>query len=78
MVDESRYTWIRNRKIAMLQVAKELIPNTEGPARGFLKNNCKINPTKLNPKPAHIEVNTVIILIGMSRFEVYSDSNILS
>ncbi len=42
--------------MATPKLAPELIPNTNGPARGFLKSVCMSNPLIDNPEPTIIAV----------------------
>lgn len=44
-------------KIATPKLAPELIPNTKGPANGFLKSVCINKPLMESPEPAKIAVN---------------------
>ena len=51
-----------NTTIATPKVTPELIPNTPGPANGFLKNTCKISPvTDKAPPPK----SAIIVLFNL-------------
>lgn len=49
-------TEIPNTKIATPKLAPELMPNTKGPAKGFLNNVCISRPQIDNPEPTNMAV----------------------
>ena len=63
-----------------IKEAPELIPNTYGPAKGFLKIICKISPAAERVLPAKIAVNVFGKRISqkIKLFKVSSETVILS